>query len=201
MTAIQEFWLVAFGVAERTAISPPAAPACSRAILARDSPMPSVVGWLMKMSRQSLEASESQVTTLIFAARAWFSDGQTAFGSFAAITMTSCCCWISVLMYETCDEAEASFGPTSLYSPLSSPTATLPPPVSTSEYGLFSCLGRYAILRPVLSSAFGLAEAPACAGEPVSEEFSLVVPPHAVTARASSDAPVAATRRRAEGRM
>ena len=60
--------------------------------------MPWVVAWLMKMSRQSFEASESNVTTLMPAWRAWFSDGQTAFGSLAATTMTSCCCWISVLM-------------------------------------------------------------------------------------------------------
>src|SRR5690242_8736006 len=97
MTAIQAFWFVAFGVADRIAISP-SPPACSAAILTSDSPMPWVVAWLMNASRQSLLASESNEMTLILAARAWFSDGQTAFGSFAAITMTSCCCWISVLM-------------------------------------------------------------------------------------------------------
>src|SRR4051812_32073418 len=55
ITAIQEFWLVAFGVADRTAIWPDP-PACSRAILASDSPIPWVVAWLMKRSRQSLLA-------------------------------------------------------------------------------------------------------------------------------------------------
>ncbi len=43
-------------------------PACSRGHLDQASPMPSVVAWLMKMSRQSLAASESKVTTLILAA-------------------------------------------------------------------------------------------------------------------------------------
>src|SRR5687768_6342045 len=70
MIAIQAFWLVAFGVADSTAISP-APPDCSSAIFASDWPMPSVVAWLMNASRQSLLASESKVTTLIFAARAW----------------------------------------------------------------------------------------------------------------------------------
>src|SRR5919112_2502116 len=136
MTSIQEFWFVAFGVADRIAITPPSGPACSLAIFTRLSPMPCVVAWLMKTSRQSLAASESNPTILIFAALACFSDGHTAFGSLAAIAITSCCCWISVLMYETCEEALASFGPTSLYSPLSSPSAALPPLTSTSEYGL-----------------------------------------------------------------
>src|SRR3954469_22942432 len=97
ITAIQAFWFVAFGVAERIAISP-SPPACSLAILTRLSPMPWVVAWLMKASRQSLLASESNATMLMPAWRAWFSDGHTAFGSFAAMTITSCCCWISVLM-------------------------------------------------------------------------------------------------------
>ncbi len=96
-TLIHAFWLVAFGVAERIAISP-SPPASSFAIFARLSPMPCVVAWLMKTSRQSLDASESNETTLMPAWRAWFSDGQTAFGSFAAMPITSCCCWISVLM-------------------------------------------------------------------------------------------------------
>src|ERR1041384_5232286 len=76
MTSIQAFWFVAFGVADRIAISPPLGPACSEVIFTSDSPMPCVVAWLMNASRQSLLASESNVTTLIFAARAWFSDGQ-----------------------------------------------------------------------------------------------------------------------------
>ena len=97
MTSIQAFWFVAFGVAERIAISP-SPPASSFAILARLSPMPWVVAWLMNASRHSLAESESNVTTLMPAWRAWLSDGQTALGSLAATTITSCCCWISVLI-------------------------------------------------------------------------------------------------------
>jgi hypothetical protein len=97
ITLIQEFWLVAFGVADRTAISP-APPASSLAIFTRLSPMPCVVAWLMNTSRQVFEASESNETTLMPALRAWFNEGQTAFGSLAATAITSCCCWIRVLM-------------------------------------------------------------------------------------------------------
>ena len=46
----------------------------------------------------SFYGQESNATTLMPALRAWLSDGHTAFGSFAAMPMTSCCCWISVLM-------------------------------------------------------------------------------------------------------
>src|SRR4051812_26475393 len=88
ITSIHAFWLVAFGVADRIAMSPEP-PASSFATFTRLSPIPWVVAWLMKASRQSLLASESNATTLILAARAWLSDGQTAFGSLAATTITS----------------------------------------------------------------------------------------------------------------
>ena len=54
MTLIQAFWLVALGVAESIAIWPEP-PDCFSACSASFSPMPWVVAWLMKMSRQSFE--------------------------------------------------------------------------------------------------------------------------------------------------
>src|SRR5215210_1668578 len=60
------------------------------------------------------------------ALRAWSSALQIAFGSFAEVAMTSTPCWVSVLMKLTCEEALASVGPTSLYSPLISSTAFSP---------------------------------------------------------------------------
>jgi len=54
MPTIHAFWFVAFGAADRIAISsePPA-------ILTWPSRMPSVIAWLMSTSRQSLDTSES----------------------------------------------------------------------------------------------------------------------------------------------
>ena len=60
--------------------------------------MPSAVAWLTNRSRQVGLVSESKVTTFAPALRAWFSAPQIAFGSLAEMTMTSVCCWDSVLM-------------------------------------------------------------------------------------------------------
>ena len=98
--------------------------------------------WLMNRSRQSAAASESKVTTFVPALRASCRAGHTASGSFAAITRTLVPACTSELMKETCEEEEASRGPTTLTSanPIA-PAASFPPPSMTSEKGLFSCLG------------------------------------------------------------
>src|SRR3954453_18549773 len=84
------------------------------------------------------------------AALAFSSAGTTAFGSFALITIASCFCVVSVLMYDTCEDALASDGPTRLYSPLTALTASSPPLSETVKYGLLICLGRKAIFSPSL---------------------------------------------------
>src|SRR3954465_871643 len=84
------------------------------------------------------------------AALAFSSAGTTALGSFALITIASCFCVVSVLMYDTCDEAVASDGPTRLYSPLTALTASSPPLSEIVKYGLLICLGRKAIFSPSL---------------------------------------------------
>ena len=82
------------------------------------------------------------MTTFVPALRASCRAGHTASGSFAAITRTLVPACTSELMKETCEEEEASRGPTTLTSanPIA-PAASFPPPSMTSENGLFSCLG------------------------------------------------------------
>jgi len=53
-----------------------------------------------------LLVSESKVTTFAPPWRAWLIAPQIAFGSFAEIAMTFEPCWVSVLMYETWDDAD-----------------------------------------------------------------------------------------------
>src|SRR3954470_5055893 len=118
-------------------------------------------------------------------ALAFCSAGTTALGSLAEMTIASCFCVVSVLMYDTCDDAVASDGPTRLNSPLSALTASWPPLSEIVKYGLLICLGRNAIFRPDLSSppppAAGVLadEAP----EPLDDSFSVLslVDPHALT--------------------
>src|SRR3954454_16751680 len=86
-------------------------------------------------------------------ALAFCSAGTTALGSLAEMTIASCFCVVSVLMYDTCDDAVASDGPTRLNSPLTALTASSPPLSEIVKYGLLICLGRKAIFRPGLISA------------------------------------------------
>src|SRR4051794_13276865 len=89
--------------------------------------------------------------------RAFLSAGTTAFGSLAEMTIAFWRCEVSVLMYDTCDEALASDGPTRLNTPFTELTASSPPLSDTVKYGLLICLGRKAILRPSLIGALGSA--------------------------------------------
>jgi hypothetical protein len=95
--------------------------------------------------------SESYVTIFAPPLFASCSAPQIASLSLADTTITSVCCCDSVLMYDTCADGDASDGPVSLYVPLNSSTATLPPLLSeVSKYGLLTCLGRKATFRPSL---------------------------------------------------
>ena len=111
MNLIHSFWFVAFAVADRMAISP-LPPICSAISLVWISATSLATTWLMKTSRQSGLASESNATILAPAVRASPRAVQTASGSFAAITMTLVPAWVSALMKETWLDAEASSGPT-----------------------------------------------------------------------------------------
>src|SRR5215212_7443591 len=133
------------------------------------------------------------------AARAWSIALQIALGSLAEVAMTSTPCWVSVLMKLTWEEALASVGPTSLYSPSISPTAASPPPSATSKYGLFSCLGRKAIFSPEGISASGSASAPELSLPlPLVSSSPRVVPPQAavVSTIAATATPVRPVRSR-----
>src|SRR4051794_26859470 len=66
------------------------------------------------------------------------------------MAIASTCCEASVLMYDTCDDALASDGPTSLADEPSALTASTPPLSEIVKYGLLTCLGRNAICRPFL---------------------------------------------------
>ena len=143
---IHVFWFVAFAVADRIATLPEP-PVCSDTISSIVSATCLDSTWLMNRSRQSAEASESKVMTLLPAPLASFSAGHTASGSFAASTMTLVPAWTSELMNETCEEDDASSGPTTCASAKpSSAAASLPPPSMTSEKGLLSCLGMKVIV-------------------------------------------------------
>src|SRR3954454_24945670 len=115
-------------------------------------------------------------------ALAFCSAGTTALGSLAEMTIASCFCVVSVLMYDTCDEAVASDGPTRLNSPLSAVTASSPPLSEIVKYGLLICLGRKAIFRPGLIAPPAAASVAFAAGVAAdSLDVSSFVEPHAAT--------------------
>src|SRR5271165_1062835 len=90
------------------------------------------------------------VTTVIFCSIARLRYAISALGSFAASTMAFSRWVISVLVYETCDEADESEGPTTLPSAPISLHAAIEPPVSITLYGLLMFFGTNASLRPCL---------------------------------------------------
>ena len=132
MTLIQAFWLVAFAVADRIAISP-LSPIC----LAIDStwslPTSSVVTWLMNTLRASGATSESMPTTFTPRCAACFSAGATALGSLPAMMIASGFCWTAVLMIGICVDAPASVGPVIRFEPPSSLSASSTPECSNSS--------------------------------------------------------------------
>src|SRR3954452_9071581 len=123
------------------------------------------------------------------------SDGTTAFGSLAEIAIALTFCEVSVLMYETCDDALASDGPTRLPLSPSSLSALRPPLSEIVKYGLLICLGRNATLRPFLIDALASAE-PDDEAEPELELWSFFVEPHAPIASAAASAATATPRLR-----
>src|SRR3954453_21200089 len=131
-------------------MSPPSGPICFASSCTCERPRSSAAAWLMNRSRPLGSVSESYVTTLMPCARALLSAGTTALGSLALITIASCFCVVSVLMYDTCDDAVASDGPTRLNSPPKAFVASSPPLSEIVKYGLLICLGRKPIFRPGL---------------------------------------------------
>src|SRR3954452_9596153 len=109
------------------------------------------------------------------------SDGTTAFGSLAEIAIALTFCEVSVLMYETCDDALASDGPTRLPLSPSSLSAFRPPLSEIVKYALLTCLGRNATFSPFLIEAFAFAVPPEAA-LPLVDVLELLVDPHAATA-------------------
>src|SRR3954470_17140548 len=104
------------------------------------------------------------------------------------MAIASTCCEASVLMYETCDDALASDGPTSLASEPSALTASTPPLSEIVKYGLLTCLGRNATFRPFLTSppvAAVLVELLVLELDEL-ESLSSFVEPHAVMANAGA---------------
>src|SRR5437773_7766478 len=75
----------------------------------------------------------------------------------------------------------------------------MPPLSATVKYGLLSCLGRKAILRPCLIGALGLAWPAAAVVALPPPELSLVVPPQAASATAQVTARASAAQRRWRG--
>ena len=132
MNLIHSFWLVAFAVAERIAISP-APPICSAMSSTWISATSFATTWLMNTSRQSGFVSESKATIFAPPDRASSSAGQTASGSFAAMTMTFVPACVSALMNETWLEALASSGPTTWLPPNPAASAPSSPPPSTTS--------------------------------------------------------------------
>src|SRR4051794_27215554 len=114
---------------------------------------------------------------------AFLSAGTTALASLAEMAIASTFCEVSVLMYDTCDDALASDGPTSLASEPSALTASTPPLSEIVKYGLLTCLGRKAMFRPSLTSPPVAAVGVALDELELDELWlSSFVEPHAVTA-------------------
>src|SRR3954471_1321726 len=124
-------------------------------------------------------------------ALAFCSAGTTALGSLAEMTIASCFCVVSVLMYDTCDDAVASDGPTRLNSPLTALTASIPPLSEIVKYGLLICLGRKAIFSPDLICALLSAWPDDELEPPLDELLSFLVEPQAPISSAAASAAVA----------
>src|SRR5205814_1506736 len=118
------------------------------------------------------------------------SDGTTALGSLAEMAIALTRCEVSVLMYDTCDDALASDGPTRLPCSPSCLSAVSPPLSEIVKYGLLTCLGRNAIFSPFLIEALALA-CPPDALEPELVELLLLVEPQAAIANAAVSAAAA----------
>src|SRR4051794_15736344 len=119
---------------------------------------------------------------------AFLSAGTTALASLAEMAIASTFCEVSVLMYDTCDDALASDGPTSLASEPSALTASTPPLSEIVKYGLLTCLGRKAMFRPSLTSP-PVAAVVVALDELELDELVLLssfVEPHAVMASAGA---------------
>src|SRR5664279_2816334 len=103
MYPIQAFWLVAVAAADRIAIWP----VLLISLASRSTsevPICSVLAWLMKRWFGQV-LSESNATTLMPAACAWASDGHSADGSLAAMTIASAWAWIAAWMDGICAAA------------------------------------------------------------------------------------------------
>ncbi len=132
ITLIQAFWLVAFAVADRIAISP-----LLLICLAIDStwflPTSSVVTWLTNTLRASGATSESIPTIFTPFWAACLSAGATALGSLPAMMIASGFFWTAALMIGTWVDAPASVGPEMVFEPFSSVSASSTPECSNSS--------------------------------------------------------------------
>src|ERR1700721_4594738 len=99
MYTIQEFWLVALAAADKIAIWPLLLISLAR-MSTSEVPMVCVFAWLMNRWFGALPqlTSESNARILMPAAAAWFSDGQSAFGSFPAMTIALAGAWMAAGM-------------------------------------------------------------------------------------------------------
>src|SRR4051794_33930421 len=138
MYLIHAFWFVAVEAAERMTHSPlyPISWASSCIWL---RPIVSVSAWLMKSWRQF--ESESNETTLMPAAIACFSAGQTACGSFAAMTMPAACDWIAAWIAGCCAAAVSAVPDCTFCVLPSAFMARLPPWSAMTSYGFSVSFG------------------------------------------------------------
>ncbi len=104
------FWLVACAVAESTAISPVLPTTCSL-IFTSFSPMSALFEGFSCIRRPSFFTPESNEMTLMPRAMAFLSEGTSASGSLAEITMAFTFCAISELTISIWPSAVALAGP------------------------------------------------------------------------------------------
>src|SRR3954453_9632502 len=94
--------------------------------------------------------SESNDTILMPCWAALFSEGQSADGSFAAMTMASALAWIAAWMDGSCAAAVSCVPLLTVTDPPSSFSAFLPPSSASTSYGFCVSLGMKYTFRPFL---------------------------------------------------
>src|ERR1700712_5077508 len=119
MYLIQAFWLVALAAADRMPMSPVEL-ICLASRSTSDVPMVSVSAWLMNrwLGVDPQDRSESKDTIAMPFLAAWFSVGQSADGSLAAMTIAAALAWMAAWIEGICAAAVS-------WVPLD--TTTLPP--------------------------------------------------------------------------
>src|SRR3954470_24368428 len=116
--------------------------------------------------------SESNDTILMPCWAALFSEGQSADGSFAAMTMASALAWIAAWMDGSCAAAVSCVPLLTVTDPPSSFSAFLPPSSASTSYGFCVSLGMKYTFSPFLIAPL-LAEPLAPAGAEFAAELPL----------------------------